>query len=133
MDRKTRRLIYDSTGGKCHLCGKKLAFTNYGRAGRRGAWHADHSVAVARGGTDRLSNLLPACISCNCSKQDRPNRAIRAANGLTARPPSRDHLRLQQRTQTGAFLGGIAGLAVAGPVGIIPGIVAGSLLSHLTA
>lgn len=29
--------IYDRTSGYCHLCGKKLAFTNHGAVGARGA------------------------------------------------------------------------------------------------
>lgn len=32
----------------------------------------DHVVALARGGTDDLSNLVPACKSCNSSKQAKP-------------------------------------------------------------
>lgn len=33
--------IYDRTSGYCHLCGKKLAFTNYARFGERGAWEIE--------------------------------------------------------------------------------------------
>lgn len=36
--------------------------------GVRGDMTADHVVALARGGSDALSNLLPACRPCNSSK-----------------------------------------------------------------
>lgn len=32
----------------------------------------DHVVPLARGGRDEAANVVPACLSCNCSKQDRP-------------------------------------------------------------
>jgi 5-methylcytosine-specific restriction endonuclease McrA len=56
--------IFERTDGRCHLCSKPLALSNYGRLGRRGSWEVDHSKPRARGGTDRLSNLLPACPAC---------------------------------------------------------------------
>src|SRR6266550_538484 len=63
--------IYDKTNGYCRYCGKKLAFTNHGRAGRKGAWEVDHSNPVSQGGTDYYRNLSPACIDCNRDKSDR--------------------------------------------------------------
>jgi 5-methylcytosine-specific restriction endonuclease McrA len=66
--------IYDKNEGYCWHCDKKLAFTNYGRVGEKGAWEVDHSIPVARGGTDHLNNLVPACIECNRSKQDLTSR-----------------------------------------------------------
>jgi len=62
--------IYDKNEGFCWHCGRKLSFVNYGRLGEKGAWEVDHSVPKARGGTDHLNNLVPACIACNRSKQD---------------------------------------------------------------
>ncbi|MGH7298189.1 MAG: HNH endonuclease, partial [Polyangiaceae bacterium] len=64
-----RRAIYDRTSGKCHLCGSKRAFKNYGTQGARGAWTVDHSMARAAGDTDHGNNLYVACISCNSSKR----------------------------------------------------------------
>src|ERR1700682_2109048 len=81
-------MIYDRTTGKCHLCHKQLAWSNYGRPGRRAAWHVDHSVALARGGADDLRNAYAACIRCNCSKQDGTNRSVRARSGLRRAPLS---------------------------------------------
>jgi len=53
--RKKRDLIFEKTGGNCHVCG--------GPAGE--GWHADHVVPHKRGGTSKLSNLLPSCRECN--------------------------------------------------------------------
>ncbi|MBI4258110.1 MAG: HNH endonuclease [Thaumarchaeota archaeon] len=63
--------VYDKNNGYCWWCGKKLAFTNYGVHGAKGAWEIDHSNPVSRGGTDYLGNLVPSCIECNRSKGDR--------------------------------------------------------------
>lgn len=81
--------IYDSTAGRCHICRKKLSFRNYASLGRKGAWEVDHSNPRARGGSDRLNNLRPACISCNRSKQHRTTRTARAWHGHTSAPRSR--------------------------------------------
>lgn len=85
--------IYDRTGGHCHLCNKKLARKNHGKHGRKGCWDVDHSRPKARGGTDHGNNLVAACTSCNRSKQDGTNGAIRAKNGFTSRPKSREERR----------------------------------------
>jgi 5-methylcytosine-specific restriction endonuclease McrA len=34
---------------------------------------ADHVVPVARGGSHRLSNLVPACVPCNSARRDDPD------------------------------------------------------------
>ena len=62
--------VYDKTDGYCFYCGKKLAWTNYGRFGRRGAWEVDHGLPTSRDGTDHLNNLHAACIDCNREKGD---------------------------------------------------------------
>lgn len=71
--------IYDKNDGYCRYCDKKLAFTNYGRLGERGAWEVDHSVPRSRGGTDYLRNLVPACVDCNREKGTRTGKAYRAS------------------------------------------------------
>jgi 5-methylcytosine-specific restriction endonuclease McrA len=86
--RDRRRAIYDRTAGHCHLCSKALAFTNYGKLGERGAWEVDHSNPRVSGGSDRLNNLYPACISCNRSKGSQATRAVRAGYGRTRAPLS---------------------------------------------
>lgn len=45
----------------CHWCA------------RPGADTADHLVAVVNGGTNALSNLIPACGPCNFRRQANPN------------------------------------------------------------
>ena len=60
--------VYDRTDGHCRYCGKKLFWSNYGAPGERGSWEVDHSVPIARGGTDYLRNLWPACTDCNRDK-----------------------------------------------------------------
>lgn len=77
--------IYDKSDGYCRYCGKKLAFTNYGRLGERGAWEVDHSVPRSRGGTDYLRNLVPACVDCNRDKGPRTGKSYRASWALSER------------------------------------------------
>lgn len=60
--------IYDKTEGLCNICGRKLAFFNYGRFGSRGAWEIDYRRSGEEGGINYISSLFPACISCNRSK-----------------------------------------------------------------
>lgn len=45
--------------GRCAYC-----------AGSDG-WTRDHVIPVSRGGSDFIGNILPACLSCNASKQDK--------------------------------------------------------------
>ena len=73
-DDDTVNEVYDRNNGHCWHCGKKLSFSNYGVLYAKGAWEIDHSVPISRGGTNRLNNLVPSCISCNRSKQDFKSR-----------------------------------------------------------
>ncbi|MCC6652845.1 MAG: HNH endonuclease [Candidatus Eisenbacteria bacterium] len=125
--------IYDSTSGRCHLCGKRLAWTNYGAAkDKRGAWHVDHSRPLARGGGDDLRNTKPACVSCNCSKQAGHNRTIRARHGRTRAPLSRRRREEEKLKQgfAGAAAGVLIGGAIAGPPGAWVGGAVMAMLAH---
>ena len=115
--------IYDRTSGYCHICGKKLAFTNYAKPGKRGGWEVEHSVPRANGGTDRLNNLYAACITCNREKRDGSTRAARARNGRTRAPLSRSKRAKQRATNTavGAGLGALVGGVLLGPPGALIG------------
>ena len=62
--------VYDKTGGYCAYCRRKIHFQNYGGGDAVGSWEIDHWTPKARGGTETLSNFVPACILCNRSKQD---------------------------------------------------------------
>lgn len=62
--------IYDKTKGYCFYCGKKLAYTNYGKIRAKGSWEIDHGRPRSKGGTDHLNNLHAACVDCNRDKGD---------------------------------------------------------------
>lgn len=68
-DWDTLNWVYDRRDGYCRYCEKKIYWTNYGKPDQRGAWEVDHSVPLAVGGTDYLSNLWPACTDCNRDKR----------------------------------------------------------------
>lgn len=57
---RRRRDIFAKCGGKCHYCSRPLTLD--------GAWHVEHQVARALGGTDDPMNLVAACVPCNLSK-----------------------------------------------------------------
>jgi hypothetical protein len=81
--------IYDRTGGDCHVCGRKVFFTNYGIVGARGAWEVEHSIPRYLGGTNHLNNLYCACVPCNRGKGITSARTVRAWNGRSRAPMSR--------------------------------------------
>jgi len=64
---KTRRVIYQKTGGLCHVCGGELDQS----------WTADHVKPVAEGGAHEIDNFLPACSLCNRLKWHRTPNVIR--------------------------------------------------------
>ena len=121
--------IYDRTSGYCHICRKKLSFTNYGRIGYRGAWEVEHSIARANGGSHHGNNLYAACISCNRSKCAGTTRSARAAQGRTRAPLSRQKRASKriENTFLGAGTGPLAGLRF-GPGGALIGGIIGALI-----
>lgn len=125
-DEKLNR-IYDRTAGRCHICGARLAFCNYGVVGARGAWEVEHSVPKCAGGTDHLNNLYAACISCNRSKGRGSTRLFRAKCGRTRAPLSvkrREQIK-SSNAVAGGLLGGALG-AMAGPWGMLAGALLGA-------
>ena len=128
-DLQRLRLIYDRTDGYCHLCHRKLSFHNHGKRGTKGAWHVEHSIATANGGTDRRNNLFAACIVCNMEKGTTHTRTARAWNGVTRAPYSREKKEQirEDNTTTGMVIGGIIG-AVGGPLGVTIGVAIGGLV-----
>ncbi len=123
--------IYDRTSGYCHICGRKLAFTNYAWLGRRGAWEVEHSNPRTKSGSDRLSNLYAACILCNREKAATTTRTARAWYGRKKAPLSRSkrNIAKAQNGVVGGLLGGFVG-AIAGPVGILAGVVIRTRLGY---
>lgn len=134
MGHSSERLndIYDRTDGRCHICSKKLAFKNYANSeGARGAWEVEHSKAKSKGGTDRLSNLYAACISCNRKKGVNSTKSARAKHGRTAAPLSAAKKRDKRASNaaTGSLIGGLVGM-LGGPVGVIVGAGIGAAIGH---
>jgi len=113
----------------CHICGKKLAFTNYARADLRGAWEIEHSVPRAKGGTDHLNNLYPACISCNRDKATVGSRSARAWHSRHRAPLSREKRRevRSNNRAIGTLVGALLGTS-AGGIGILLGGAVGYLI-----
>jgi 5-methylcytosine-specific restriction endonuclease McrA len=115
FNEETKQKVFDKTNGCCHLCNKKLVFSNYGlrSSGKRGKWEVDHSVPVAKGGSNHLNNYLPACISCNRSKGTSSTKAIRNKNGLDKAPLSKKEVEVNKTRsamlKVGLF-GGVLGL-----------------------
>lgn len=112
--------IFESTDGRCHICRRRLHRRSYRRT-----WEIDHSVARARGGSDYVRNLRPACISCNRSKGETSSRAARRWFGHTRAPMSKKSK--QKRQAWGAAIGGSLG-SLLGPWGALLGAAAGYVL-----
>lgn len=131
-DEDTLRAVYAKTNGRCHLCHKRLAFSNYNSHGERGAWEVDHSIPVVNGGADHLNNLLPAHTSCNRSKQARSSRSARRGCGKTRAPLSSVALRRAKlgNAVAGAIAAGMFGARIAGPVGFWIGAIAGAVIAY---
>lgn len=113
FDNDTLGRIFHRTDGHCHICRRKLAFTNYGQAGKRGAWEVEHSNARSNGGTDRLNNLYAAHITCNRSKGCWSSRSVRAKHGYRSAPLSA-HTK-QKNTMKGGLVGAALGFLLVPP------------------
>lgn len=57
-----------ATGATCAYCGVRLDIVNR-RAPNGATW--DHVLPLSQGGTNDLSNIVPACFRCNCGKSGR--------------------------------------------------------------
>jgi 5-methylcytosine-specific restriction endonuclease McrA len=131
FDKDRQVLIFEKTGGRCHICRKSLMQRNYGSVGARGAWEVEHSVPRAKGGSDHLNNLYPACIPCNRNKSTASSRSARQKHGFKAAPTSQK--RKSQNTWVGGAVGAVAGrliFASAGPIGIVAGLIFGAAIGH---
>jgi hypothetical protein len=120
--------IYDKTHGCCHICHKKLSYCNYGVRDAKGSWQIEHSVPKAKGGTDHLNNLFPACIPCNLEKGVLHTNTVRKRNGVTRAPYSKakkERIKNDNMLGFGA-LGFAIGAGVGGPLGGIILAVLGS-------
>lgn len=71
--------LLERYGGRCHYCGAE------------GRMDADHRIPLSRGGSNMIDNIVPACKSCNCSKNDRTEEefwAYLAERGRPRRKPA---------------------------------------------
>ena len=53
--------VYARSNGRCAICGEHLQFNKM---------TIDHKTPLSKGGTNAMSNLQAACLSCNRSKCD---------------------------------------------------------------
>lgn len=58
---KHRTALLRRDGSHCFYCRKALG----------AAYHVDHKLPLAKGGTDALSNLALACVQCNQEKHNK--------------------------------------------------------------
>jgi 5-methylcytosine-specific restriction endonuclease McrA len=75
INKKTRKLVFDKTGGRCHMCGKVLFFNAAPLS--RGRWHVDHILQKSRNGEDSLRNYLPVCRDCNFLRRNYASKTMR--------------------------------------------------------
>lgn len=59
------RALVEQYGGCCAYCGAATEMTE------------DHRVPLARGGTNDIENIIPACLPCNCRKHTMTEREFR--------------------------------------------------------
>ncbi len=83
---RVRLRVFDAAGGRCHLCGRKIAAGEY--------WQADHVVALVNGGCNAERNLRPACRNCCFDKTaddiaEKSRIADKRKKHLLPKPPSK--------------------------------------------
>jgi 5-methylcytosine-specific restriction endonuclease McrA len=130
-DRDLLKRIYARTDGHCHICWKKLSFVNYSQRGMRGAWEVDHSKPKSMGGTNRINNLYPACISCNRKKKNSSTQSARHKHGLNRAPYSKE--KKSEIRLLNTLAGGVSGLILGsflGQRGVLWGLTIGSILGR---
>ncbi|CAM3884849.1 HNH endonuclease signature motif containing protein [Roseateles saccharophilus] len=71
---RRRRDVFVRSGGCCAYCGTPLRID--------GAWHVEHQLPRALGGTDEALNLVAACERCNLQKSDRTAIEFMAARAV---------------------------------------------------
>lgn len=70
LSKAERQDVYDKCGGHCAYCGCDIKLSEM---------QVDHVIPLANGlGSDTLSNMLPACRSCNHYKSSTPLERFRA-------------------------------------------------------
>lgn len=57
-----RNAIFRRESGRCFHCGEAISLD---------AFHVDHLIPVAAGGSDEMDNLAASCPPCNLAKSDK--------------------------------------------------------------
>lgn len=87
IPRSKREKLWERSRGKCEFCGKSLRYEDA---------HVAHKVAVAKGGTDSLRNLMIVHPSCNLKMGTKhPSRAWR---GLGMSEPRQERVKHYLKT-----------------------------------
>lgn len=68
ISKETRQLVYNKCNGHCAYCGCELGYKDM---------QVDHVLAVGRGGSNDIDNLLPACRQCNYDKHKKTIEGFR--------------------------------------------------------
>lgn len=68
ISKETRQLVYNKCNGHCAYCGCELEYKDM---------QVDHVLAVGRGGSNDIDNLLPACRQCNYDKHKKTIEGFR--------------------------------------------------------
>lgn len=68
ISKETRQLVYNKCNGHCAYCGCELEYKDM---------QVDHVLAVGRGGSNDINNLLPACRQCNYDKHEKTIEGFR--------------------------------------------------------
>lgn len=61
LTKEERRAVYDKLDGHCAYCGRIISYEEM---------QVDHVVSLYSSGADELTNMLPACRSCNHYKRN---------------------------------------------------------------
>lgn len=78
----TRRRIYERDGWCCVWCSKEVARALFPSGDLTRQASIDHVVPRARGGTNKHTNLITCCSTCNANRGDRsvPKFAVALCN-----------------------------------------------------
>lgn len=81
-----RQAVWDKTAGCCWYCGLQTRPASFGAAPSPEDFCLDHQTPWEEGGTHQLSNLVPACRTCNSRKGKLSLEAFRAREARRGLP-----------------------------------------------
>lgn len=92
LSKSERQQIHSKCNGHCAYCGCELDYKDM---------QVDHMIPISRGGADELSNMLPACRSCNHYKATLGVEGFRQYLSRIAYRLMRDSIPFQVATRFG--------------------------------